>query len=93
MENLPLIGTTLFGCCSSVVCLELLIKDDSGVGNLVTLCAFIFISVDGFFNGLQMGHKKLQVPGRNRNCLFYRNVDFPRIILSNFHMLLQSDMF
>ena len=69
MENLPLIGTTLFGCCSSVVCLELLIKDDSGVGNLVTLCAFIFISVDGFFNGLQMGQKKLQVPGRNRNCL------------------------
>lgn len=62
MENLPLIGTTLFGCCSSVVCLELLIKDDSGVGNLVTLCAFIFISVDGFFNGLQMGQKKLQVP-------------------------------
>jgi len=57
-----LVAKTLFGCCSSVIFLELLIKEDSGVGNLVTLCAFLFISADGLLHDLQLGRKKLQVP-------------------------------
>jgi len=59
---LPLIATTLFGCCSAVICLELLIQEDPGVGHLVTFCAFLFISADGLLNELQLGRKKLQVP-------------------------------
>ena len=61
---LPLIATTLFGCCSAVICLELLIQEDPGVGHLVTFCAFLFISADGLLNELQLGRKKLQVPGK-----------------------------
>ena len=61
---LPLIATTLLGCCSAVICLELLIQEDSGVGHLVTFCAFLFISADGLLNELQLGRKKLQVPGK-----------------------------
>lgn len=53
---------TLIGCCSAVICLEALIQEDPGVGNLVTVCAFIFISLDGFVNELKFGHKKLNVP-------------------------------
>ena len=67
---LPLIATTLFGCCSAVICLELLIQEDSGVGHLVTFCAFLFISADGLLNELQLGRKKLQVPGKIGNFQF-----------------------
>lgn len=36
------------GCCSNVVFLELLVKDDPGSGNLVTFSQFLFISIEGF---------------------------------------------
>merc|ERR1712008_194159 len=70
VQALPLIATTLFGCCSAVICLELLIQEDPGVGHLVTLCAFLFISADGLLNELQLGRKKLQVPGKIGNFQF-----------------------
>ncbi|XP_050598412.1 UDP-xylose and UDP-N-acetylglucosamine transporter [Bombus affinis] len=36
------------GCCSNVVFLELLVKDDPGSGNLITFAQFLFISIEGF---------------------------------------------
>ena len=39
--------TVFVGCASNVVFLELLVKNDAGVGNLVTFSSFLFISVEG----------------------------------------------
>lgn len=36
------------GCCTNVVFLELLVKEDPGSGNLITFSQFLFISVEGF---------------------------------------------
>ncbi|XP_066593989.1 UDP-xylose and UDP-N-acetylglucosamine transporter-like [Prorops nasuta] len=36
------------GCCSNVVFLELLVKEDPGSGNLITFSQFLFIAVEGF---------------------------------------------
>ncbi|CAL1684518.1 unnamed protein product [Lasius platythorax] len=36
------------GCCTNVVFLELLVKDDPGSGNLITFSQFFFISIEGF---------------------------------------------
>ena len=36
------------GCCSNVVFLELLVKEDPGSGNLITFAQFLFISIEGF---------------------------------------------
>ncbi|XP_014473417.1 PREDICTED: UDP-xylose and UDP-N-acetylglucosamine transporter [Dinoponera quadriceps] len=36
------------GCCTNVVFLELLVKDDPGSGNLITFSQFLFIAVEGF---------------------------------------------
>ncbi|XP_076234065.1 ER GDP-fucose transporter [Calliopsis andreniformis] len=36
------------GCCSNVVFLELLVKEDPGSGNLITFSQFLFISIEGF---------------------------------------------
>ncbi|CAB0038670.1 unnamed protein product [Trichogramma brassicae] len=35
------------GCCSNLVFLELLTKEDPGSGNLITFCQFLFISLEG----------------------------------------------
>ena len=46
--RVPLAILTVFvGCASNVVFLELLVKNDAGVGNLVTFSSFLFISVEG----------------------------------------------
>jgi hypothetical protein len=37
------------GCASNVVFLEMIVKEDSGAGNIVTFCQFLFISVEGLF--------------------------------------------
>ncbi|XP_020283977.1 UDP-xylose and UDP-N-acetylglucosamine transporter-like isoform X2 [Pseudomyrmex gracilis] len=36
------------GCCTNVVFLELLVKDDPGSGNLITFAQFLFIAIEGF---------------------------------------------
>ena len=56
------ICTTLIGCCFAVIFLELLVREDPGCGHLVTLSAFVFISAEGFVNGLKFGRKSLVVP-------------------------------
>ncbi|XP_033150473.1 UDP-xylose and UDP-N-acetylglucosamine transporter-like [Drosophila busckii] len=35
------------GCCSNVICLELIIKIDPGAGNLITFTQFLFIALEG----------------------------------------------
>ena len=57
-----LLCSTLIGCCLAVICMELLIQSDPGIGNLVTVCSFLFISIDGFINEIDFGRKKLKVP-------------------------------
>ncbi|KAI4485621.1 hypothetical protein M0802_012683 [Mischocyttarus mexicanus] len=36
------------GCCTNVIFLELLVKEDPGSGNLITFAQFFFISLEGF---------------------------------------------
>jgi len=38
----------LVGCCSNVVFLELIVKEDPGAGNLVTFSQFLVIAIEGF---------------------------------------------
>ena len=38
----------LLGCCSNVIFLELLVKQDPGIGNLVTFAQFLAIALEGF---------------------------------------------
>ncbi|XP_031838444.1 ER GDP-fucose transporter [Nomia melanderi] len=42
------IACVFIGCCSNVVFLELLVKEDPGSGNLITFSQFLFISFEGF---------------------------------------------
>ncbi|CAK9807784.1 UDP-xylose and UDP-N-acetylglucosamine transporter [Anthophora plagiata] len=49
------------GCCSNVVFLELLVKDDPGSGNLITFLQFLFISVEGFIFTSKFGTVKPNV--------------------------------
>jgi len=61
--RVPLAILTVFvGCASNVVFLELLVKNDAGVGNLVTFSSFLFISVEGFFGVAGMGRVQPKVP-------------------------------
>lgn len=46
------------GCCSNVVFLELLVKDDPGCGNLITFAQFLFISIEGFLFTSKCGNVK-----------------------------------
>lgn len=45
------------GCCSNVVFLELLVKEDPGSGNIITFSQFLFISVEGFIFTSKLGRK------------------------------------
>ncbi|XP_022215705.2 UDP-xylose and UDP-N-acetylglucosamine transporter [Drosophila obscura] len=48
-------GGVLVGCCSGVVFLELLVKLDPGIGNLVTAAQFAFIALEGFIFTSRLG--------------------------------------
>lgn len=61
-NNFFLLSTTFLSCCSAVIFLELLVKEDPGCGNVVTLSAFLFISIEGFITTMDLGRKKMQVP-------------------------------
>ncbi|KAG5675045.1 hypothetical protein PVAND_004984 [Polypedilum vanderplanki] len=37
------------GCCSNIVCLELIVKYDKGAGHLVTFTQFLFVACHGLF--------------------------------------------
>lgn len=48
MRAIIAICGVFLGCCSNVVLLELLVKEDPGSGNLITFLQFLFISIEGF---------------------------------------------
>ncbi|ODN03242.1 UDP-xylose and UDP-N-acetylglucosamine transporter [Orchesella cincta] len=54
----------MIGCCSNVIFLELLVKEDPGCGNLINFCQFLIISLEGFITTLRCGTKKIAVPIR-----------------------------
>lgn len=55
------IGCVFLGCCSNVVFLELLVKDDPGSGNLITFSQFLFISLEGFIFTSKCGTVKPKI--------------------------------
>jgi len=52
----------LSSCCCNVVFLELLVRKDPGIGNLVTFSQFLIISVEGFIFTTRFGTVKPKVP-------------------------------
>lgn len=46
------------GCCTNVVFLELLVKEEPGSGNIITCAQFVFIALHGFLFTTQLGTKK-----------------------------------
>ncbi|XP_015515413.1 UDP-xylose and UDP-N-acetylglucosamine transporter [Neodiprion pinetum] len=46
------------GCCTNVVFLELLVKEDPGSGNLITFSQFAFIALEGFIFTSKFGTVK-----------------------------------
>lgn len=55
------IGCVFLGCCSNVVFLEMLVKDDPGSGNLITFSQFLFISLEGFIFTSKCGTAKPRI--------------------------------
>ncbi|XP_017877667.1 UDP-xylose and UDP-N-acetylglucosamine transporter [Ceratina calcarata] len=55
------IASVFLGCCSNVVFLELLVKDDPGSGNLITFSQFLFISLEGFIFTSKCGTVKPKI--------------------------------
>ncbi|KAK7078598.1 hypothetical protein SK128_012095 [Halocaridina rubra] len=53
------------GCCSNVIFLELLVKDEPGGGNIITCAQFIFIALEGFIFTSDFGRKKSVIPVKN----------------------------
>ncbi|XP_070160395.1 UDP-xylose and UDP-N-acetylglucosamine transporter [Polyergus mexicanus] len=53
------------GCCTNVVFLELLVKDDPGSGNLITFSQFFFIALDGFLFTSKCGTVKSSISIKN----------------------------
>jgi len=60
----PIIATLLVlaGCCSNVIFLELLVKEDPGCGNLITFASFLFISIEGIIFTTKFGTVGPKVP-------------------------------
>lgn len=52
-------------CCSNVVFLELLVREDPSCVNTVTFCQFLFIAVEGFIFTANFGYKKPVIPISN----------------------------
>jgi len=49
------ISIVLVSCCSNVIFLELLVRQDPGIGNLVTFSQFLVIAVEGFIFTTKLG--------------------------------------
>lgn len=52
----------LLSCCSNVIFLELLVRQDAGIGNLVTFSQFLVIAVEGFIFTTRCGKVGPKVP-------------------------------
>ncbi|XP_001358298.3 UDP-xylose and UDP-N-acetylglucosamine transporter [Drosophila pseudoobscura] len=59
------IGGVLVGCCSGGVFLELLVKLDPGIGNLVTAAQFAFIALEGLIFTSRLGQAQRMISLRD----------------------------
>ncbi|XP_045118785.1 UDP-xylose and UDP-N-acetylglucosamine transporter-like [Portunus trituberculatus] len=50
------------GCCSNVVFLEFLVKDEPACGNIITFSQFLFIAFHGFVVTMDFGRRKNAIP-------------------------------
>nr|XP_027222610.1 UDP-xylose and UDP-N-acetylglucosamine transporter-like [Penaeus vannamei]XP_027222611.1 UDP-xylose and UDP-N-acetylglucosamine transporter-like [Penaeus vannamei] len=50
------------GCCSNVIFLELLVKNEPGSGNIITCAQFVFIAIEGYIFTSDFGRKKNVIP-------------------------------
>ncbi|KAG0727767.1 UDP-xylose and UDP-N-acetylglucosamine transporter [Chionoecetes opilio] len=50
------------GCCSNVVFLEFLVKEEPACGNLITFAQFLFIAFEGFVFTMNFGKRKNVIP-------------------------------
>ncbi|XP_072948962.1 UDP-xylose and UDP-N-acetylglucosamine transporter [Epargyreus clarus] len=50
------------GCCSNVIFLELVVKEDPGAGNLATFLQFLFIAIIGFCTVGKFGTGERKIP-------------------------------
>ncbi|XP_004534755.1 UDP-xylose and UDP-N-acetylglucosamine transporter isoform X2 [Ceratitis capitata] len=57
------------GCCSNVVFLEYLVKEDPGSGNLVTFSQFLFIAVEGLVHTIMTRNLTPKIPLKNYSLL------------------------
>jgi len=64
MNPIYAIIVVFIGCCSNVVFLELLVKEDPGSGNLITFAQFLVIATEGFLTTMRCGMSKTKVPIR-----------------------------
>ncbi|XP_045123453.1 UDP-xylose and UDP-N-acetylglucosamine transporter-like isoform X5 [Portunus trituberculatus] len=86
------------GCCTNVVFLELLVKEEPGSGNIITCAQFVFIALYGFLFTTQLGTKKNVVPIRDYMVLvvlFFvvnvcNNLAFAFKISMPLHMIFRS---
>lgn len=56
------IAFVFIGCCSNVIFLELVVKEDPGAGNLVTFFQFLFIATVCFFTVGKCGTARRVIP-------------------------------
>ncbi|CAB3364520.1 Hypothetical predicted protein [Cloeon dipterum] len=58
---MTLMGLVFLGCCSNVYFLELLVKEDPGIGIFATFSQFLFIALHGFVSSARCGTRKPQI--------------------------------
>lgn len=56
------IAFVFIGCCSNVIFLELVVREDPGAGNLVTFLQFMFIACVGFCTVGKFGTAERKIP-------------------------------
>ncbi|XP_008555237.1 UDP-xylose and UDP-N-acetylglucosamine transporter [Microplitis demolitor] len=61
MKVAAAIGLVFLGCCTNVIFLELLVKEDPGSGNLITFSQFLLISLEGFIFTSKFGTVKPRI--------------------------------
>ncbi|KAL7286228.1 hypothetical protein TKK_0019484 [Trichogramma kaykai] len=70
------------GCCSNLVFLELLMKEDPGGGNLVTFLQFVFIALDGFIFTSKFG--KVSPKAGIKSYMILVSMFFVSSVLNNY---------
>ncbi|XP_059490226.1 UDP-xylose and UDP-N-acetylglucosamine transporter-like isoform X2 [Neocloeon triangulifer] len=98
MEPGGLIFFIFLGCCTNVFFMEILIKQDPGIGTLVTFTQYLFNSIYGFIFSSKFGTKKPEIKLSEyvalvlllfaanicNNCAFLFNISMP------LHMIFKS---